>query len=371
MASTNPRSAVITGWGKCLPPARLSNHDLATLLDTSDAWIVKRTGIRERPISHVRVSDLAHVAASRALACAGLVPEDVDLVILGSCTGDDQMPNTASRVQKLLGACNAGAMDVNTACTSFMYGLSVGSALIKSGAVRNAVVIGADALSQFMDWKNRGPAILFGDGAGAIVLESTDTDAGIVGEVLGCDTNDREMLRINGIGAMFANAGVCYGTTTWDFNGPEIFRQAVNGLVGAARMVLAKIEYRSTDIDLVIPHQANLRIIEAVARRLEISREHTFTNLDRYGNLSSASIPVAISEAADGDRIRAGDRILMPAFGGGLTWSAHVVRWGTRTTPLGASNLTLSGSEHTGLQLVKALLERKRVYPDSEISQQH
>jgi 3-oxoacyl-[acyl-carrier-protein] synthase-3 len=250
-----------------------------------------------------------------------------------------------------------------------MYGLSVGSALIKSGAVRNAIVIGADALSQFMDWNNRGPAILFGDGAGAIVLESTDTDAGIVGEVLGCDTGDREMLRINGIGAMFANTGVCYGTTTWDFNGPEIFRQAVNGLVGAARMVLAKIEYQSTDIDLVIPHQANLRIIEAVARRLEISREHTFTNLDRYGNLSSASIPVAISEAADGDRIRAGDRILMPAFGGGLTWSAHVVRWGTRTTPRGASDLTLPPSERTGLQLVRALLERKRLHPASEISQ--
>ena len=211
MGIASPRSAVITGWGKCLPPARLTNHDLATLLDTSDAWIVKRTGIRERPISHVRVSDLAHVAASRALACAALAPECVDLVILGSCTGDDQMPNTASRVQKLLGARNAGAMDVNTACTSFMYGLSVGSALIRSGAVRNAVVIGADALSQFMDWNNRGPAILFGDGAGAVVLESTDTDAGIVGEVLGCDTADREMLRINGIGAMFANMGVCYG----------------------------------------------------------------------------------------------------------------------------------------------------------------
>ena len=359
MGLANPRNAVISGWGKCLPPARLTNHDLATLLDTSDAWIVKRTGIRERPISHVRVSDLAHVAASRALACAGLQPEELDLVILGSCTGDDQMPNTASRVQKLLGAHGAGAMDINTACTSFMYGLSTGSALIRSGAVRNAVVVGADALSQFMDWNNRGPAILFGDGAGAVVLQATDTDGGIVGEVLGCDTKDREMLRINGIGAMFANLGRCYGVTTWDFNGPEIFRQAVNGLVEAARSVLAKIGYDSTDIDLVIPHQANLRIIEAVARRLGISREHTFTNLDRYGNLSSASIPVAIAEAADSDRIRPGDRILMPAFGGGLTWSAHVLRWGSRTTPMGASNLTLPASDRTGLDLVSDLIARK------------
>jgi len=359
MAINNPRNAVITGWGKCLPPARLTNHDLAHLLDTSDAWIVKRTGIRERPISHVRVSDLAHVAAARALACAGIQPDQLDMVILGSCTGDDQMPNTASRVQKLLGAHRAGAMDVNTACTSFMYGLSVGSALIRCGAVRNAVVVGADALSQFMDWNNRGPAILFGDGAGAVVLQASDTDAGIVGEVLGCDTEDREMLRINGIGAMFANAGTCYGTTTWDFNGPEIFRQAVNGLVEAARSVLAKIGYGSVDIDLVIPHQANLRIIEAVARRLDISREHTFTNLDRYGNLSSASIPVAIAEAADSDRIRPGDRILMPAFGGGLTWSAHVVRWGARTTPKGTSALTLEASNRTGLELVRDLIARK------------
>lgn len=363
MAIPNFRNAVITGWGKCLPPARLSNHDLAALLDTSDAWIVKRTGIRERPISHMRVSDLAHVAASRALACAGLPAEQVDLVILGSCTGDDQMPNTASRVQKLLGAHRAGAMDVNTACTSFMYGLSTGSALIRSGAVRNAVVVGADALSQFMDWSNRGPAILFGDGAGAVVLQASDVDAGIVGEVLGCDTQDREMLRINGIGAMFANKGACYGTTTWDFNGPEIFRQAVNGLVDASRSVLAKVGYASRDIDLVIPHQANLRIIEAVARRLEISREHTFTNLDRYGNLSSASIPVAISEAADGDRIRPGDRILMPAFGGGLTWSAHIIRWGARTTPLGASDVTLPASDMTGLELVRDLIVRKRTAP--------
>ncbi len=360
MTISNPRSAVITGWGKCLPPARLTNHDLATLLDTSDAWIVKRTGIRERPISHVRVSDLAHIAAARALACAGLPPDQLDIVILGSCTGDDQMPNTASRVQKLLGAVHAGAMDLNTACTSFMYGLSVGSALIRTGAVRNAVVIGADALSQFMDWANRGPAILFGDGAGAVVLQASDSPAGIIGEVLGCDTKDREMLRINGIGAGFSNAGVCYGTTTWDFNGPEIFRQAVNGLVEASRAVLAKVEYGAADIDLVIPHQANLRIIEAVARRLEISRERTFTNLDRYGNLSSASIPVAISEAADGDRIRPGDRLLMPAFGGGLTWSAHVVQWGTRTTPLGASDLTLTATDRSGLDLVRNLIASKK-----------
>jgi 3-oxoacyl-[acyl-carrier-protein] synthase-3 len=365
MPSEYSRFAAITGWGKSLPPTRLTNSDLSTILTTSDNWIVKRTGIRQRPISHVAVSELAHVAAARALACAGLAHEDVEIVILGSCTGDDQMPNTASRVQRSLGARRAAAMDVNTACTSFMYAFSVGSSLIRTGAVGNAVVIGADTLSRYMDWTNRGPAVLFGDGAGAIVLQAVPEPLGIVGEVLGCDTTDRDMLRINGMSSLPSEMESPPGTTSWVFDGREIFRQAVTGMVAASKSVIDKCGIAIDDIDLVIPHQANLRIIESVSRRLNVSRDRVYSNVEWCGNLSSASIPVALVDALDEGRISARNLLLIPAFGGGLTWSAHVVRWGTRTTALGTSTLELPRTDSTGLDLVGELRARRgRVLTD-------
>ena len=358
--------AAITGWGKCLPPISLSNADLSTILATSDDWIAKRTGIRRRPISHVAVSELAHVASARAIACAGLDPKDVELVILGSCTGDDQMPNTASRVQRSLGAKHAAAMDVNTACTSFMYAFSVGSALIRTGAVRNAVVIGADTLSRYMDWTNRGPAVIFGDGAGAIVLQGVAKQSGIVGEVLGCDTTDRDMLRINGMNTYPSDMQLTPGTISWVFNGPEVFRQAVTGMVAAARNVMNKCAISIDDIDLVVPHQANLRIIESVSRRLNIPRDRVYANVERCGNLSSASIPVALVDALEEGRISAQTMLLIPAFGGGLTWSAHVVRWGPRVTALGTCVLELPRTDKTGLDLVRELRTRREtVRPES------
>ncbi len=355
--------AQITGWGKCIPPAMLSNHDLANFLATSDEWIVKRTGIRQRPISHVAVSELAHVASARALACARLAHEDVELVILGSCTGDDQMPNTASRIQRSLGAMHAAAMDVNTACTSFMHALSVGSSLIRTGAVRNAVVVGADTLSRVMDWTNRGPAVLFGDGAGAVVLQRVADPSGVVGEVLGCDTTDRDMLRINGAGSFSRETVLAPGTISWVFNGPEIFRQAVTRMVAASRGVIHKCGLTIDDIDLVIPHQANLRIVESVARRLNVPGARVYTNVERCGNLSSASIPVALVDALAEGRIAAGSLLLIPAFGGGLTWSAHVLRWGSRTTPLGNCDLELPRTAMTGLNLVHQLQNRQAQHP--------
>lgn len=350
--------AAITGWGKCLPPARLSNTDLATILATSDEWIVKRTGIRRRPISHVAVSELAHVASARALACARLPHEDVELVILGSCTGDDQMPNTASRVQRLLGAKRAAAMDVNTACTSFMYALSVGSSLIRTGAVKNAVVIGADTLSRCMDWSNRGPAVLFGDGAGAVVLQASKGPSGIVGEVLGCETTDRDMLRINGLAVMSANTTTVPRDISWVFDGPEIFRQAVAEMVSASKEVIRKCGLTIDQIDLVLPHQANLRIIEAIAKRLRVSDGRLFSNIEQCGNLSSASIPVALVDALDEGRVKSNGMLLIPAFGGGLTWSAHVVKWGTRLTPLETTDVSLPETAMTALDLIDQLRGR-------------
>src|SRR5579862_178285 len=192
----SPLFAEIVGWGKCLPPATLSNADLSTFLDTTDDWILRRTGIRSRPISHAPVSELAHVAALHALAAAGLRPEDLELVVLGSCTADEQMPNTSSRIQRSIGARRAAAVDVNTACTSFMYAMSYASALIRTGTIETALVVGADTLSAYMDWNDRRPSVVFGDGAGAVVLRATDEPVGILAEKLGCVTEQRDVLRI-------------------------------------------------------------------------------------------------------------------------------------------------------------------------------
>jgi 3-oxoacyl-[acyl-carrier-protein] synthase III len=355
--------AEIVGWGKCIPPARLTNAGLATFLDTSDEWIYRRTGIRQRPISHVPVSELAHVAAADALACAGMDASEIDLIVLGSCTGDEQMPNTASRIQRSLGARRAAAVDVNTACTSFMYALSYGSALIRSGAVKSAVVIGADTLSAFMDWDDRRPSIVFGDAAGAVVLRANSKPSGILGEVLGCEVSTRDVLRIKGIGSAYANSGLTFGTTEWDFDGPEVFRQAVHAMVRASRDVLSKVNCGVDDIDLVIPHQANLRIIQSVSRRLGAEPSKVFTDLEMMGNLSSASIPVALVDALETERINPFSRLLLPAFGGGMTWSAHIIQWGARVTALGRTATRLRPSNKTGLELVQELRSKKASKP--------
>lgn len=365
--ATSSTHAEIIGWGKCLPPAIVSNADLATLFNTTDDWIYSRTGIRQRRISHVPVSELAYVAAMRALASAGLAPGEVELVVLGSCTGDEQMPNTASRIQRSIGAIQAAAVDVNTACTSFMYALSYGSSLVRTGAVSNALVIGSDTLSSFMDWEDRRPSVVFGDGAGAVVLKATSQPLGIVGEKLGCVYGSRDVLRIRGIGTAYANAGVTFGTTEWDFNGREVFRQAVIAMSSGANQVLKKIGYNKDDIDLFVPHQANLRIIEAVARRLRTPMEKVFTHLEKCGNLSSASIPVALVDALEEGRLRPNCKLLIPAFGGGMTWSAHVIKWGSRTASLGTSMVELPPTDKTGLELIHSLRSRKDAKPARDL----
>src|SRR6187200_2092526 len=203
--------AAITGWGKCMPPAVLDNAGLASFMDTTDEWITTRTGIRERRVSHVPMTLLSHVAAMRALACAGMDPKDIDLVVLGTCSADETVPNTASAIQLLIGASKAAAMDINTACTSFLYGLSTATAMIRTGVVRNALVVGAELISPFMDWKDRNVAVLFGDGAAAVVLQATDREEGLLAEKLGCYGDAREILRIHGVGGRYANQGVLYG----------------------------------------------------------------------------------------------------------------------------------------------------------------
>jgi 3-oxoacyl-[acyl-carrier-protein] synthase-3 len=353
--------AGVTGWGKCLPPAVLSNADLATFLDTSDEWISSRTGIRERRISHVRLAELAHVAAQRALAAANLDPAAVELIVFGSTSFDDQAPNQASGLQQQLGAVRAAAMDVNTACTSFLYAWSTANALIRTGVVRNALVVGGEVISRFMDWENRNVAVLFGDGCAALVLEACDRAEGLLGEKLGCDVGGRDALVIQGMGCRYADFDRRYGVTNWIFEGQEIFKRAVIGMSQASVEVLATHGISRDQLDLVVPHQANLRIIESVAKRLDLPMERVFVNLQHYGNMSAATVPVALVEALEAGRIKPGALLLLPAFGAGLTWCAHLVRWGARTTPLRESDASLPPAPRSALALVQALMHQRAV----------
>jgi 3-oxoacyl-[acyl-carrier-protein] synthase-3 len=352
--------AAITGWGKCLPPNILTNADLATFLDTNDEWITSRTGISERRISHVLLGELAYVSAMRALACAGLDPAELDLIVFGSCSFDDQVPNQASGLQLRLGARRAAAYDVNTACTSFLYSLSTANALIRTGVARNALVIGGEYISAFMDWQNRGVSVLFGDGCAAVVLQATEREEGLLREKLGCDVDGRASLVVEGLGTRYANLDRLFGDTSWTFEGQEIFKRAVLAMAAASADVLAAQGLTADDVGLVVPHQANMRIIEAVAKRAGVPMDRVFVNVHRYGNMSAATVPVALVEALEEGRIAPNSLLLLPAFGAGLTWCAHLVRWGDRVTPLGTTDVDLPPSDRTALEIVQGYIKRKQ-----------
>jgi 3-oxoacyl-[acyl-carrier-protein] synthase-3 len=352
--------ATITGWGKCMPPAILSNPDLATFLDTDDEWIRSRTGIHERRISHVSLGQMAEVAARRALACAGLDARELDLIVFGTCSMDEQVPNMASGLQAKLGASGAGAMDVNTACTSFLYGLTTASAMIKAGTVRTALVIGGELISPMMDWMNRNVSVLFGDGCAAVVLQATDREEGVLADRLGCYGDVRGILQVHGVGFAYANRGWPLGDTDWVFEGQEIFKRAAVGMSKACEAVMTARGLRPEDIHLVVPHQANLRIIEAVVKRAGIPMERCFVNIERYGNMSSATVPVALVEALEAGRVAPGANLLLTGFGAGLTWSAHVLKWGERTTPLGTSDAELPPCTKSALEMVRGYIAVKK-----------
>jgi 3-oxoacyl-[acyl-carrier-protein] synthase-3 len=351
--------AAITGWGKCMPPAVLTNADLSTFLDTNDEWITSRTGMKERRISHVSATEMAVVAAKRALACAGVEAKDIDLIVYGSCSNDEQVPNTASGVQAAIGANKAASMDVNTACTSFLYSLTTASSMIRTGVVKNALVIGVEIISPFMDWDNRNVAVLFGDGCAAVVVQASEKQEGVLGEQLGCLADARQTLRVRGMGTLYTNRNVTAGDTDWDFDGQEIFKRAVNGMVQASQAVMKKCGVTPDDIDLVVPHQANLRIIDAVVSRAGLSMDKVMLTVERYGNMSAATVPVALAEALEEGRVKPGALVLMPAFGAGLTVCSHLVRWGDRVTPLGESDAALPPVKKTALQMVEDIRARK------------
>jgi 3-oxoacyl-[acyl-carrier-protein] synthase-3 len=353
--------AAIVGWGKCLPPAILTNQDLASFLPTDDAWITSRTGMKERRISHVPGIELAITASHRAIACAGMQGSEIELVIYGSCSNDETVPNSASGVQQRIGATHAASFDVNTACTSFMYGLSIASAMIKSGVVKNALVIGVELISQYLDWDDRNVAVLFGDGAAAAVLQASEQESGVIAEKLQCYADARQILRVRGMGTMYANLGVQYGLTKWGFDGQEIFRKAVQGMSDASLDVMRRCNVTMEDIALVVPHQANLRIIDAVAKRAGAGPEKVFLTVQKYGNMSAATAPIALVEAVEEGRVPPGGLVLMPAFGGGLTLSAHLIRWGDRVTPLEISKAELPPCTKTALELVNEVRAQKKL----------
>ena len=324
--------AEIAGWGKYLPSQVLSNFDLEKMVDTSDEWIRTRSGISERRLvaDGEATSHMAARAAQEALERAGIGPSDLDLIILATATPDyPSMPSTASLVQHMLGAKGCGAFDLSAACSGFVYGLVTGTQFIQSGACRNVLVIGAESFSRVLDWTDRSTCVLFGDAAGAVVVRATDRPGGLLSYVLGSDGSGAESLCIpsGGTRSPASHETVEQRQHYLKMNGREVFKFASRILPRAFHQAVVKAGVRPEDVDLLIPHQANIRIIQSARENLHVADDVVYVNVDRYGNTSAASIPVALCEAIDEGRLRPGGLLGMVAFGAGLTWASALWRW--------------------------------------------
>ncbi|MDH4116404.1 MAG: ketoacyl-ACP synthase III [Acidimicrobiia bacterium] len=339
--------AEITGWGKALPPIVLSNSDLERIVDTNDDWITSRTGMKERRISHVEVSELSTVAAAQALAAAGLEPGDVDLLITATCTPETIIPPTSAVVQSKLGLNRAGAFDLNANCSGFVYGMVVASDMIKSGSVKRVLLVGAEKLSYIVDYTDRTTCVLFGDAAGAAVLEATDEPVGVLASELGVDGDAAPFLCVPQFGTLGGPGPRDPEHASLYMEGQEVFRRAVTKMGEASVNVVGAAGWSLDDVDLLIPHQANLRIIDATARRLGIESSKVFVNVHAYGNTSAATVPVALTEALESGRVTPGAHLVFAAFGGGLTWAAAAVRWGNRVEPLATSDMRVPDTDKT------------------------
>ncbi len=326
-------STVILGTGSYAPERILTNEDVAKMVDTSDEWIRARSGIRERRIAapEQATSDLAVLAARRALEDAGVSASEIDLLIVATITPDFPMPATACFVQHKVGIpSTAACFDLNAACSGFIYGLDTACALVGSGRYRRALVIGAEKLSSIVDWQDRGTCMLFGDGAGAAVIGPGDrVGVGLIGTKLGALGEDTDLLYIPAGGSSIPTSAesVARGDHFIKMKGKEVFKLAVRVMEEAARDILEQHGLAAHQIGLVIPHQANLRIIDAIAQYLELPVDRFFVNVDRYGNTSAASIPIALDEARKAGRIKKGDLTLLVAFGAGLTYGSALIRW--------------------------------------------
>jgi len=314
-----------------VPDRILTNADLERMVDTSDEWIVSRTGIKERRIvgPDDSTTSLSVTAARQALERARLTADDIDLIVVATCTPDQFLVSQACLVQAELGG-NAGAFDLGAACSGFVYALATASQFVQTGLHDRVLVIGVDTLTRFVDFTDRSTCILFGDGAGAVVLEPSDEPRGLLSTVLGADGAGYKHLYIPGWGAFVPESADLFPEYRpyLQMNGQEVFRFAVRVMGDAAAEAVAKADLSFSDVDWLIPHQANVRIIDAAARRLTLPREKVWVNVDRYGNTSAASIPIALSEVETTGNLKEGDNIVLVAFGGGLSWAAGVVRWG-------------------------------------------
>ena len=335
------RYGQIVGWGKYAPPRVMTNADCAKILDTSDEWIVSRTGIRERHIAGdgETTKTMSLAAARQALDHAGIKPEEVDLIIVATSSPDYLLPPVSSQIQYELG-CRCGAFEIKAGCTGFVYGLSVAQQFIGTGAYNTVLVIGAEIISRFLDWTDRNTAVLFGDGAGAVVLRAVDGPTGVLSFVLGSDGAGAEHLMMPGGGsASPASQRVLDERLNFiRMNGREVFRFASRVLGRAAQEAVARSGLAPDDIALFVPHQANLRILQLACRELGLPEEKMFINVDRYGNTSAASIPIALCEALEAGRCKDGDNIVLVGFGAGLTWAAAVVHLGAPQAPEAVSN---------------------------------
>lgn len=350
-------NAEIVGWGKAMPPTVLSNVDLEKIVDTSDEWITSRTGMRERRISHVEATDLAAVASRRALASAGMEPGEIDFMINATCTPESIIPASVAYLQAKIGAEGAGAVDVNANCSGFIYAMVMASSLIQTGVARKVLLTGVEKMHYVMDYSDRSTCILFGDGAGAAVMQATTEPIGLLTGTMGNDGTIAEHLVVPSFGSFGTRAPRAASSCGVVMNGPEIFRNAVVRMSEAALQVCKDVGWATEDIDLLIPHQANKRIIDATARRLELSDDQVFINVQKYGNTSSATIPVALTEAVEEGRVPVDGNLVFAAFGGGLSWAAAAVKWGDRVTPIGVSDAEVPDFEGSVFDILQPSLD--------------
>jgi 3-oxoacyl-[acyl-carrier-protein] synthase-3 len=327
--------AHIIGWGCYLPDRVLTNDELATIVDTSNDWVFQRTGIRQRHIAaaHETTATLAFEAAARALAVADLPPSQLDLIIVATSTPEYMFPSTAALVQDYLGATRAGAFDLSAACSGFVYALHMASQAIASGAAGTVMVIGAEVMSRVLDWTDRGTCVLFGDGAGAVVLKGSSIPGGVMAATLGSDGSGADLLALPALyhnhvpiaGVEFSHNG--HHKNFVDMDGKQVFRFATNIIASSMEETLERADLTLDQISLIIPHQANTRITEAAAKKLKLPLDRFYMNIERVGNTSAASIPIALCDAIRDGRLRPNDNVALVGFGGGLTWASAVVKW--------------------------------------------
>lgn len=327
----NYKSVGVIGTGSYLPENIVTNDDLANIVDTSHEWIVSRTGIKERRFAKdsVSTSDLAYEAGKKAIEDAGLMPEDIDLIILATLTPDMILPSTACFVQEKLKAVNAAAFDVSAACSGFLYGVTIATQMIKGGVNNNVLVIGAEAMSKVLDMEDRNTCVLFGDGAGAVVMSEVKDGHGVLATDLGADGTGSMALNIPAGGSRNPATKI----TVEDkmhylrMEGSSVFKFAVRAMTSSSKIVIEKANLTLDAIDYLVPHQANIRIIETSAKKMKLPMEKVKVNLDRYGNVSAGSIPIALDEAVKEGKITEGDNVVLVGFGGGLTWGSCLIKW--------------------------------------------